>query len=511
MILRFNNWLGGIADDQESPNPNAAALIQNFNIHERPPYLVSNNSFTNTFAGAVGSSLSQPILAIRKSPLTSSGNVFAMRQGGDIIMQTNGTGNFDTTTFAEGEGKTLSRSIAGFDVYNNNDTTTTCFLIWCNTDGTVRSIDLATPTVTTLRSASATTVEGPVFWFKKGGKVYVGNGNTLDSISGSTPTLAAAVLTLSKDDRIWSLSQHQNNLAIFTQAYATRKRFLHLWDTFSNGVNAVYEIPEDVNTSIGFAPVYSEGTLYFFTGSPLTAYIFDGITIRRLWRFPRYLKTASSTDSDEYVFNQSVDSFDGRIFFCLANPTAANAGKPWGLWSMGKRDAKYPSAVTHELLHGASATVDSGISTVREIGNSLYCGTYNGTDYKIEQFAKYDNANTKANGVLESEWIDPADLGVGEPGDQYQILRAGIMTRQLASSTSATVKIRYDYDTTAYGSITASVTHNTASDYFMATDVSGQLFRKFQYRVDSTASGANAPDIVEVFFDIKRNPTFGSV
>ena len=117
----------------------------------------------------------------------------------------------------------------------------------------------------------------------------------------------------------------------------------------------------------------------------------------------------------------------------------------------------------------------------------------------------------KGNGILESLWLDPVDYGAGEAGDQFQIIRTGIMTRQLSASTSATIKIRYDYDTTAWSSITASLTHNTSGDYFMATDVSGQLFRKFQYRIDTTAATTNAPDIIEVMFEVQRRPTFGSV
>ena len=499
-ILRFKNWLGGIADDQESPNPNSAALIQGFNIHERPPYLVSNNVLTK-FSNQT--TFASPVLGIFKEPVINNSHVYLIRQDGVVMKQTNGAGTFSNYDLGVGA---LSRSISGVDVYNSNNATTTSFLIWCDNGGELTAMDFNTPTRVQLRSSGT---EGPVFWFRKAGKVYCGNGNTLDSVSGDTPTKEAAVLTLQKDDHIYRLDQFQNYLAIFTLGRGVNKRYLYLWDTFSDGVNAVYEIPETLNTAVGFASIYLDGVLYFLTGQPVSLYMFDGTSVKKIWKYPRYLSQVFRDTSID-IFPNAISGFEGRLFFGLGNAISGNANSKVGLWSYGRRDIKYPNAISLEVLNNGAITQDVGITALKDISGNLYGGEYNGTTYEIAYYQPIGSNINKENGVLESLWISPADLGIGEPGDQFQITRVGLMTDQLAASESITVKIKYDYDTTAYSSVTASLTHNTASDYFMATDISGQLFRKFQYRIDTTAATTNAPDISEVYFDVQRRPTFGS-
>src|SRR3990167_3435390 len=180
--ILFNNWLGGISDDQEAPNQGVAALLQNFNIHERPPYLVSNGVMTKFTAQ---SSFGDAVLGIFKDTIIANSHVYAMRQSGVVMKQTNGAGTFSNYDLGVGA---LTRSISGVCVYNSNNTTTTSFLIWCDSGGELTSLDFNTPTRTQLR---ATGTEGPVFWFKRAGKVYAGNGNTLDTVSGDTPTRSA--------------------------------------------------------------------------------------------------------------------------------------------------------------------------------------------------------------------------------------------------------------------------------------------------------------------------------
>ena len=210
------------------------------------------------------------------------------------------------------------------------------------------------------------------------------------------------------------------------------------------------------------------------------------------------------------VYPNAIDVFDGRLFFGLGNASSGNASNFVGLWSYGQRDIKYPKAVTLELLNSGSATQDVGVTAVQRISSNLYLGIYDGTTYEVGYLGRPTSGVNKSNGICESLWLDPVKLGIGIPGDQFQIIRVGIMTLPLDASTSATVKIKYDYDSTAYSSVTASATHSTSTDTFMATDVGGNLFRKFQYRIDTTAATTNAPTVTGIFFDIEPRSTFGS-
>lgn len=168
---------------------------------------------------------------------------------------------------------------------------------------------------------------------------------------------------------------------------------------------------------------------------------------------------------------------NNRVFFVakiMTNDTGTEYNE--GIWSFGRKDAKYPYTLTLDYIDENVTT--SGIQAIGSAANYFFI-TYNG-DGSIDKID--DTAVYTFTSILEPQILDFGDIDNDKRLDSFKV-----SVRKLATGESVTVKYKVD-DATSWTTIGTYSTVGGLSHIFLREELAGVDFksgREFKFQITS--------------------------
>lgn len=490
IIIRDLN-LGGIADSKYAGLPNSAFKIVGFNLHEEPGILkVQQNTIDDRVSGAV---LNQKCRAIVPS---SDGNTYLFGKSGRIWKRStaaNYTEEVSDVNPASGDSTLLDAQEFDGAIYYSMPQRLGKWTIgtsWGTRNDNFKTLDFDDEF-------------HPIFILEN--KMFVGNGNKIDSLD-SVGTYTAAALTLDNRFVIQSLSKIVDHLIIGTITEGTAAKsfagFSHIlnWDTRSLDLTSDITLPEfGINAFIDFY-----GSLIIQAGKKGNFYSYSGQAAARFRRLPG---DWSGTKEGVTEAN-AVSSYLGFPVFGFSN----ESGDPTeqGVYSLGSFDAKYPTVFTYEFetdLTPAGGfeygqTEIGAIEQVRtDIGGTIsqdlifsYEQTFAPNGKRI---SRVDNSNKYDRAFIETQIINTGR-------DKLKNFRVTVCYRSLPADTAINV-LEKTNDASFYSTITMV---NWANKKCLISDVNIINAANIQFKIATDVSANDAPEIEQIIIDFNvETPT----
>lgn len=471
------DFSGGITDDPRKITSNEFIVSKHFDIFSQPNKLIPYRSLeTDTNDGSSSTGMKQYKLRDFLYP-TGSGKLYALGQTGagltKIVYKADATtGNYTLPASSEGNGAVQNGCLVEYKDYAWGFQGTNQVFKWGLLSGT--------PTITnTVGSVGSTITSVAQGIIAKDDNLYLPYNNVIARVS-SAGTLTDAVLTLPTNFKITSLFNYGNYLGIAcapVSIYAGVSK-IYLWNLTSPDVQESIDWGEGSlrvadlvgGQIVGISDRYLNNAAGAGKGS-LLVQVYSGNTSEPIKEIFTAFLTGKETPLSKAVKNN-------RLFFSAKIMTSADGSTyDEGIYSFGRKNAKYPYALTLDIIDENVAT--TGIQAFGNAANYFFIAhSLDGSVDKTD-----DAANYTFTSIFETS-IE--NFGDAETDKSLESIKVSF--DKLATGQSLTVKLKVD-DATSWTTIGTFNTVGEISRTFVNIESSGVDFpsgKEYKLRLEST-------------------------
>lgn len=495
--IKIDNFYGGIADDIRKDSVNEFGITKHFDIFSNPKRLTPYRSFeADTNDGSTATGMKQYF--VRDFVYASaSARLWGLGQTGagltKIVYKADATtGNWTLPSSSEGNGAVKNGCFLEFKDYLWGFQGSTSVFRYGTLSGSP-SITNAHATV----GATITSVANGVI--AADGNAYIAYNNVVVRISSDGTTVTDSAKTVPSTYKITSLENFGSYLAIGCSPSSSfngqSKVFLWnlssdlFYETIDWGEGDLRVLGNVEGMLVGITDRYLNNSVGAGKGS-MVIQAYQGGSAQVLKEIYTQALTGKTIPTTKVIKNN-------RLFWS-AKIMTNSAGTTYdeGIWSFGRKNGNYPWAVTLDYI---DENVDTdGIEAIGSAANYFFI-THSG-DGSID---KTNDAATYAHtSIYESQIFD-----FGDPCITKKIEKLSIYTAPLPASSSMTMKIKVDSDTSWTTIGTLSTTGAVSRDFYNIESSGAELptFKEIRVRLESVTGGGEFTG-----FKIAAIPLIGS-
>lgn len=355
-----------------------------------------------------------------------------------------------------------------------NQVTGTGFATTTTSAGTGCTINITTVANTSVTISSV--AQGVI---AKDDNLYLPYNNIIVRVYPSG-TVQDQALKLPTNLKITSLTNFGNYLAIGTAPKSSYNGVskVFLWNLTSPDIQEVIDWGEGelrvLETIEGMLVGVTDRYLNNSTGAGRGSMIIQGYT----GGVPQVLKEVFTSRLTGIEIPQQKAVKNNRLFF-VAKIFTNDAGTEYdeGIWSFGRKDAKYPYALSLDYVYSSVTT--SGIQSMGSAGNFFFI-TFNGDGSvaKINDTAVY----------TETSLVETQIMNFGDAEMEKRLDKIKVSFRKLASGETLTVKYKVN-DATSWTTVGTFSTVGAISKTFNREETADKDFssgKEFKFRFEST-------------------------
>lgn len=473
--IKINSFYGGISDDTRSTDPTEFIISKHFDIFSNPKRLVPYRSLeADTNDGSTSTGMKQYFVKDFVYA-SASAKLYGLGQTGagftKIVNKADATtGNWTLPASSEGDGAVQNGCLVEYKDYLWGFQGTTQVFRWGLLSGTP-SITNSQGTVGTITSVAQGIIA-------KDDNLYLPYNNKLARVT-SGGTVNDAVLTLPTNFKITSLANFGNFLAIACAPVSTFNGTskVFLWNLTSTDVQETVDwgegelrILETIEGMlVGVTDRYLNNSTGAGRGSMIIQVYSGGV--------PQVIKEIFTQTLSGKTIPLSKAVKNNRVLFA-AKIMTNSAGTTYdeGIWSFGRKNAKYPYTLTLDIIDESINT--SGIQSFGTAANYFFISHSN--DGSIDKTD--DAANYTYTSVYESQIINFGEAGLTKRLELLTLYTAPIV----AGTATVKYKVNDDANWTTIGTFTT--VGGISRDYWNieSTAVDFASFKEIKLRVEST-------------------------
>jgi hypothetical protein len=347
IILRDFN-LGGISDSIFQGRPNSVATMVGFDIHSEPGILKVNQSLSKES----GSNIDQLVKAIVPC---SDGNTYLFGSSTGKIWKRTSAGAYSlSATAAPAAGTAGIMDAVEYQGY-----------IYYTMQSRVGRVAIGSPTNWAGRDDSWATFTKtdadfhPIFILGK--VLYIGDASYLAQVDAGV--FSAMALDIDTPYRIKSLGSSGTDLLIGTYINAYTNSILFKWNTWSETVSSVDEVPEmGINSflktdNFNLVSAGTRGNIYYVNDTVLENY-------KRLpgnWILNRVMT----------IHQHATENVNGLPLIGISNIATGGSPIGGGVYSLGSYDRNYPKVLNLEYIISTGNSRGVEIGCIKNIGDTI--------------------------------------------------------------------------------------------------------------------------------------------
>ncbi len=345
-----NTVLGGLADSEYLGAEGSAAAIVGFDLHSTPGLLKVNQKLTKE-SGVLVDSLVKVVVPCSNGETylfsSTSGKIWRRKTDGTYELA------YTVSPAAGGAGCLGAAEYQGYIIWAT-ESRLHRILIAEALDSTWATLDVnwGTFTVTNANFHPMREVNGTL---------YIGDGNLLTSVVGTTfNTSGANTLDIKTPLQIKSLGQMGTDILLgtYTSDNVARSQIIR-WNTWSVSYSSADPIPEvGINSFLD-----TDNMVIVNAGTKGNLYTYDGVSLDP---YKTILGDFSGTKK-AYVYPNASFNFSGLPLFGLSN-VSGNAAT-LGIYSLGRHNVNYPYVLNVEYLISQDKASDVEIGAIAGIGD----------------------------------------------------------------------------------------------------------------------------------------------
>ncbi len=477
LILKINNFSGGISDDSRKLSASEFIITKHFDIFSQPNRLIPYRSLeVDTNDGSTATGMKQYKLKDFLYPTTSA-KLYALGEtpvGGypKIVYKASAiSGNYTLPASSEGDAPVWHDCFVEFKDYLWGFQGSKLWK-WGLISGSPSITNNALTTATTITSVAQGVIAADA-------NLYIPYNNTLIRIAPGL-TITDAVISVPANLKITSIANYGNYLAIaaapISDFNGVSKVFL--WNlssdlftetiSFGEGSLRVMDVVEGM--IVGVSDRYLNNSIGAGIGSMIIQTYAGGV--------PQVVKEVFTQALNGLAMPLSKAIKNNRLFFSAKIMTNA-AGTEYneGVWSFGRKNINYPYTLTLDVIDENVST--SGIQAFNIAGNYFFIA--HSGDGSVD---KTNDALTFAfTSIYESLIHDFGDVSMEKKLESIKV-----SFRKLATGESLTVKMKMD-DATSFTTVGTFNTVGAISNTFLEIESSNLAFpsgKELKIRLEST-------------------------
>ncbi len=498
IVIKIDQFYGGIADDIRKDSLNEFAISKHFDIFSNPKRLTPYRSFeADTNDGSTPTGMKQYFVR-DFSYASSSAKLYGLGQtaGGltKIVQKADATtGNWSTPASSEGNGAVKNGCFFEYKDYMWGFQGTNQIFKW----GLLSGSPSITNSVTTVASTITSVANGLI---AADGNGYMAYNNVVVRIATDASTITDSAKTVPTQYKITSLENYGSFLAIGCSPAASFKgqSTVFLWNLSSDLFYETIDWGEGdlrvLGNVEGMLVGVTDRYLNNSTGAGKGSMVIQGYqggsaqVLKEVFTQALVGKTIPTT---KVIKNN-------RLFFA-AKIMTNSAGTTYdeGIWSLGRKNSQYPMALTLDYI---SENVDTdGIEAIGSAANYFFIAhSGDGSIDKTNDAATYAHTS-----IYESQIFNGGDAAITK-----QIKSLTIFCAPLPASSSMTMKIKVDSDSSWTTIGTLSTTGAISRDFFNIESSGADFptFKELRVRLESVTGGGEFTG-----FKILALPVLGSV
>lgn len=479
----------GITDDPRKTSLAGFQISKHFDIFSQPNRLIPYRDLAaDTNDGSTSTGMKQYF--VRDFTYASaSAALYGLAQNASgqtkIVYKSDATtGNWTLPASSEGNGAVQNGCFPEYKDYLWGFQGTNQVFKWGTLSGGAGTI---TNSVNTVASAITSVANGII---GKDDNLYLPYNNVLGRVT-SGGTFTDSVLTLPTNLKITSLTRYGNYLAIACAPISTfnGRSVVFLWNYTSPDVQETIDWGDGelriIETIEGYIMGITDRYLNNATGAGRGSMIIQAYS----GGVPQVLKEIFTQALSGKTMPISKAVKNNRLFFS-AKIMTNTAGTTYneGIWSIGRKNANYPWAVTLDVIDENVNT--SGIQSFGTAANYFFIAhSADGSIDKTSATATYTFTS-----VLETQIYD-----FGDPSLKKKLTKLVLFFAPIPTSGSITLKYKFD-NQTSFTTIGTVTTVGVLSRIFYNIESSGAVFptaKEMTFRVEST--GGVEPTGFEAF------------
>jgi len=476
--IKIDSFFGGVSDNPTGGNPSEFVITKHFDIFSDPKALKPYRALeADTNDGSTATGMKQYL--VRDFVYASaSAKLFGLGQtsGGNtkIVQKADATtGNWSTPANSEGNGAVKNGCFFEYKDYLWGFQGTNQVFRWGLLSGTPSITNSQTTVASTITSVANGVIAAD-------GNAYMAYNNVIVRIAPDASTITDSAKIVPANYKITSLSNYGSYLAIGcspTSSFKGESR-VYIWnlssDLFSDTIDwgegdlRILEAVEGI--LIGISDQYLNNTVGAGRGAMLIR-AYQGGSAQILKEVPTQTLNNKTIPTAKALSNN-------RLFFS-AKIMTNTAGTEYneGLWSFGRKNSKYPFALTLDINDESVNT--SGIQGFGTAGNYFFIAHSNdGSISKTNDSAVFTNTS-----IYESQVID-----FGDADNDKRLESVKVSFKKIASGETLTLKYKVNSAST-WATIGTFSTTGALSKTFLSIESTGTAFasgREYEFRLEST-------------------------
>lgn len=315
-------------------------------------------------------------------------------------------------------------------------------------------------------------------------RLIVGHGNNVATWDGAIWT--AAALTLPAQLNVRAVSRTDQYVIIGawrgTAVTASEDGYVYIYDGLSETFNDSYPTEGGLN-----AINYYRNTLFSIQGKNGFIYT-DTSPFNKKHKIPK-LEIRKFIE----VYPGAMTTWQNMTFFGISDGDSTAVTR--GVYSWGSKQSEvFPDALNYAFTISTGnngSTVQIG--AVKGIGNDLYIGWKDGTNYGVD---KIDETSSYAlSGTYESLIED-----AGSAGSEKMGVAVTVSHLPLAANESVTVNYRHDRQTAFQSGIVNNTLGSTSTLLYNSSITEGSRFLEWEWQTVLTGDGTTTPVITDQTF-----------
>jgi hypothetical protein len=495
--IKIDQFYGGIADDIRKETVSEFAISKHFDIFSNPKRLTPYRSFeadTNDGSSATGM---KQYLVRDFAYASASSKLYGLGQTGaglvKIVQKADATtGNWSTPASSEGNGAVWNGCFFEYKDYLWGFQGTNQIFKW----GLLSGTPSITNSVATVASTITSVANGVI---AADGNAYMAYNNVVVRVATDASTITDSAKTVPTNLKITSLANFGSYLAIgcspISSFNGTSKVYLWnlssdlFYETIDWGEGDLRVLENIEGMLIGVSDRYLNNSTGAGKGSMIIQGYQGGAAQVIKEVFTQAL-TGKTIPTQKVVKNN-------RLFWS-AKIMTNTAGTEYdeGIWSFGRKNSSYPWALTLDYVDENVGS--SGIQSIGSAANYFFVAHSNdGSIDKTNDAATYAHTS-----IYESLVYD-----FGDPTITKQIKDLTIYTAPLPATSSMTMKVKFDEDSSWTTVGTLSTTSEISRDFYNieSTGADFPCFKEMRVRLESVTGGGEYTG-----YRIRAYPLIGS-
>ncbi len=316
-------------------------------------------------------------------------------------------------------------------------------------------------------------------------RMIVGHGNGVSSWDGAVWTASVLVLPQELNVRSFTLADQYVVVGAWRGTAVTDSEdgYIYTYDGLSDTFNEAFPTNGGLN-----AMQYYRNKLVSIHGHQGHIYT-DSSPFNKVHQIP-------GVGRQEYleVYPGAMTTWKELVTFGVSHTNAANVRS--GIYTYGANSTLFPEALNFAITISTGEDDSSiQIGAVKGIGNDLYIGWYDGTDYGVDKID--ENSAYALSGTYESLIFDGAI-----PGEEKLIEVVKVSHLPLASDESVVISYKIDRAAAWTTGTTNTTGGTTETKYYH-----NARQKEFEWQTKITGDGTSSPTIVQqtlVYDDLKE-------